>query len=113
MKRVDKPWGYEILVAHNQYYALKDIWIEVGTRTSLQSHARKTETILVLSGKISLERQEPGGSPEVATYSSGQVYNIAPGVVHRVTALEDTRLIEVSTPELDDVVRHEDDFGRR
>lgn len=112
MNRIDKPWGHEILVAHNEHYALKDIWIKAGTRTSLQSHTRKTETVLILSGKLSLEHQVQGAPLEVIIYGAGETYDIEPGVKHRATALQDTRLIEVSTPDLDDLIRYEDDFGR-
>ena len=112
MKRTDKPWGYELLIACNEHYALKDIWMVKGTRSSLQSHQRKTETIFVVSGVISLEKQAVGGAVEVATYSAGQAYDVLPGTLHRVTVVEDARLIEASTPELDDIIRHADDFGR-
>lgn len=112
MKRIDKPWGYELLIACNEHYALKDIWMTRGTRSSLQSHERKVETIFVLSGLISLEKQTPGGPVEVATYGAGEAYDVPAGVIHRVTVIEDARLIEASTPELDDIIRHADDFGR-
>lgn len=107
-----KPWGHEVLIACNDRYALKDIHMVKGTRSSLQSHVRKMETIYVISGKISLERQDPGQEPRTLVYEAGQSYDIPPGTIHRVTVLEDARLIEASTPELDDVIRHADDFGR-
>lgn len=112
MRRIDKPWGYELLISHNDHYALKDIWMTAGTRSSLQSHERKVETIFVLSGRISLERQAPGEAMETRLYGPGEAYDVAPGVIHRVTVIEDARLIEASTPELDDIIRHADDFGR-
>jgi len=112
MKRIDKPWGYELLITCNEHYALKDIWMKKGTRSSLQSHQRKIETILVVSGVVSLEKQVPGGPLEIFTYGPGDAYDIPANVRHRVTVIEDARLIEASTPELDDIVRHADDFGR-
>lgn len=114
MKKVtEKPWGREILVAHNDKYALKDIQMVAGTRSSLQSHDRKMETIVVISGKIELEEQKPGEEMTVRTYQAGESYDISPGTIHRVTVIENARLIEASTPELDDVIRHQDDYGRK
>lgn len=112
MKKTEKPWGHELLIACNDRYALKEICMLAGTRSSLQSHERKMETIFVLSGRISLERQVPGGELTVEVFGAGQAYDVEPGTIHRVTVLEDARLIEASTPELDDVIRHADDFGR-
>ncbi|MBF0372117.1 MAG: cupin domain-containing protein [Alphaproteobacteria bacterium] len=107
-----KPWGKEILVAHTDRYALKDIHMVAGTRSSLQSHARKLETILVIQGRISLERGPAVGELETVIYGPGESYTLRPGVIHRVTVIEDARLVEASTPELDDVIRHADDYGR-
>jgi mannose-6-phosphate isomerase len=112
MKIIEKPWGREVLVACNDRYALKDIHMIAGTRSSLQSHRRKVETIFVISGRVSVERAAPGEPPMVETFGPGEAYDVAPGTIHRVTVLEDARLIEASTPELDDLIRHEDDFGR-
>jgi mannose-6-phosphate isomerase-like protein (cupin superfamily) len=112
VKRTDKPWGYELLITVNRYYALKEIHMVAGTRSSLQSHRVKHETIHVLSGRIALERRRPGEATENLTFCAGESYDIEPDTIHRVTVLEDARLIEASTPELDDVVRHADDFGR-
>jgi len=108
-----KPWGKEILVVVNEKYALKDITINKDTRSSLQSHVQKLETIYVIEGKILLEKVIPTGQRTVQEYGVGGVYTLLPGTLHRVTALENARLIEVSTPELSDLVRHEDDFGRK
>ncbi|WOJ89510.1 hypothetical protein RZS28_17215 [Methylocapsa polymorpha] len=112
MKIIEKPWGKEVLVACNDRYALKDIYMIKGTRSSLQSHQRKLETIFVLSGVLSLERQVPGEEATVDVFTAGQSYDIEPGTIHRVTVIEDARLIEASTPELDDVTRHADDYDR-
>lgn len=112
MKVTEKPWGREILVACNSHYALKDIHMTAGTRSSLQSHRHKTETILVISGRVSVERTVPGQAGTTELFGPGEAYDVTPGTIHRVTVLEDARLIEASTPELDDLIRHEDDFGR-
>lgn len=109
MSLTEKPWGHERLIVVNERYALKDIFIRQGTRSSLQKHNHKLETIYVLSGLIDTEIGDPLVSRR---YGPGESYSVTPGTVHRVTALEDTRLIEASTPELDDVVRLTDDYGR-
>jgi mannose-6-phosphate isomerase len=110
--RTDKPWGHEILIAVNDHYAMKDIFLREGTRSSLQSHLRKTESILVIAGALRLELEDDSGMLTVREVTAGDAYDVLPGRRHRVTALVDTRVIEVSTPELDDVVRHQDDYGR-
>lgn len=112
MTKTVKPWGYELLVTANERYALKDIFIKAGTRSSLQYHERKLETILLLSGRLTLESGNGAEPYTQRDYGAGESYTVAPGMHHRVTALEDTRLIEVSTPELDDVIRVQDDYGR-
>jgi mannose-6-phosphate isomerase-like protein (cupin superfamily) len=110
--KTEKPWGYELLIVANERYALKDIFIKAGTRSSLQYHTKKLETILLLSGRLTLEWGPGVGAYEQKDYAAGESYSVPPGTHHRVTALEDTRLIEVSTPDLDDVVRVQDDYGR-
>lgn len=110
--KTEKPWGYENLIAKNEHYALKEIVLLAGFRSSLQSHLRKTETVFVVSGQVTLERRTPGGEAVFETFRAGQSYDVQPGTIHRVRALRRARLIEASTPELDDVIRHEDDFGR-
>jgi mannose-6-phosphate isomerase len=112
MKEVLKPWGKELIIEHTHKYALKDIFLKKSTRSSLQSHLYKLETILIIKGSISLETWDPAGILQNEVYNEGEAYTIPVGIKHRVTALEDCRLIEVSTPELDDVIRHQDDFGR-
>lgn len=107
-----KPWGKEILVAHTARYALKDIHMLAGTRSSLQHHAEKLETILVLAGQIAVEQGATVQTLATKIFGPGESYTVSPGIIHRVTVLEDARLIEASTPELDDVVRHADDYGR-
>lgn len=108
----EKPWGHERLVTVNERYALKDITMRAGTRCSLQVHHRKLETILVLSGVILVELGPPDGPRPSQTYRAGKSYTVTPGTAHRITVTQNARLIEVSTPELDDLQRLDDDYGR-
>ena len=108
----EKPWGKEILIEKTAAYALKEIWMVKGTRCSLQSHVKKLETLYVLSGEIELETVDAKGQSSFENFKPNQAYTIPPGCKHRVKVIEDCRLIEVSTPELDDVIRHQDDYNR-
>jgi mannose-6-phosphate isomerase-like protein (cupin superfamily) len=112
MKVVEKPWGREIWVAHTDKYAFKIIEIKKGTRSSLQYHVRKHEHLYVDHGLLQLEWENDRGQMETLTLHPGDVVENKPGRKHRAMALEDTRLLEVSTPELDDVVRVQDDYNR-
>ncbi len=112
MKIVEKPWGREIWVAHTDKYAFKIIEIRKGTRSSLQYHVRKHEHLYVDAGLLQVEWENDRGEMELRTLRPGEVIENAPGRKHRAIALEDVRLLEVSTPELDDVVRVEDDYHR-
>jgi len=107
-----KPWGKEILCGKTDRYALKDIHVKAGSRTSLQSHVYKQESILVISGRISVESGPGVNDLTTTVYGPGEGYTLHPGTIHRVTALDDARYVEASTPELDDVIRYADDFGR-
>ena len=111
VKIVEKPWGREIWIAHTEQYALKIIEFKKGSRSSLQYHNFKSEHIYVDSGVLKAE-EEINGALQVFTYTAGDVIANPPGKKHRIEAVEDVRLIEVSTPELDDVIRVEDDYGR-
>ena len=106
-KIVDKPWGREIWYAHNERYAGKVLEVTRGHLLSLQKHRVKHETLYLLSGEIRLTLDD-----DVVSWLPGMAVEIAPGTVHRMEALEDSVLLEVSTPELDDVVRLEDRYGR-
>ena len=112
MKTVEKPWGREIWVAHTDKYALKIIEFKKGSRSSLQYHKIKHEHLYVDSGLVELEWENDDGEMEVLQLKTGDVIEVKTGRKHRVTAVEDVRFIEVSTPELDDVVRVEDDYNR-
>ena len=109
--RVDKPWGYELHWAKTDRYVGKIIHIAKGHALSLQYHNRKDETILLWSGRLLFEIQQDGHLVQHEV-SPGERFHVTPGTVHRMTALEDCDVIEVSTPELDDVVRLEDRYGR-
>ncbi len=112
MKIVEKPWGREVWVAHTDRYALKIIEIKQGNRSSLQLHRVKHEHLYVDRGTFRIEHEDAEGTMQVATLGPGEVIEIRPGTRHRAEAVTDVRLIEVSTPELDDVVRLADDYGR-
>ena len=111
-ERVEKPWGYELIWAKTERYVGKVLHIDAGHALSLQYHRVKEETLRVSSGRMKLEVEEPGGPRREIEMKPGDTQHIAPGVIHRMTALETTEVIEVSTPELDDVVRLEDRYGR-
>ena len=112
-RRVEKPWGHELIWAHTDRYVGKKIVIKPGHKLSLQYHREKDESILVLSGTLRLHYGETEDSVEAKDLSPGEYANIATGAVHRFEATtERVELIEVSTPELDDVVRLKDDYQR-
>ncbi len=111
-RRVDKPWGCEIIWAENDRYAGKIIVIDAGRRLSLQLHHRKDESILVLAGRMLLHLEDESGAMMAIELGPGGHGRVRTGRRHRFEALEPTALIEVSSPELDDVVRLEDDHGR-
>jgi mannose-6-phosphate isomerase-like protein (cupin superfamily) len=112
VERIEKPWGYEIVFAHSERYAGKVIFVRAGEQLSLQFHRTKDETVYVQSGRIELEIGDPGGSLDTEVVGPGHAFRLRPGVVHRWRALEDAVVLEASTPELDDVVRLEDRYGR-
>jgi mannose-6-phosphate isomerase len=109
---VDKPWGGELWFAHTDRYAGKLLHVKAGERLSVQYHATKDETSYLLSGRIVLRRGPSPDSLVETELEPGGVWRNEPGSVHSVEALEDSTIVEVSTPELDDVVRLRDDYGR-
>ena len=112
-RRVDKPWGYELIWAVTDIYVGKVLFVKAGESLSLQYHEMKDESWLIQSGRAKIELGAVGGerlSEEVV--GSGAAFHYTPGTVHRITALEDTTILEVSTPHLDDVVRLADSYGR-
>jgi mannose-6-phosphate isomerase len=113
VRRVDKPWGHELIWALTDVYCGKVLFVAAGHSLSLQFHREKDESWLVQSGLCQIELGETGQavlSEEVV--GPGTAFRYPPGTVHRITALEDTTILEVSTPHLDDVVRLEDRYGR-
>lgn len=112
MTKVDKPWGYELIWAKTAKYVGKVLHINKGHKLSLQHHLIKDETIYLQSGKIEFQYENNSGKLESHILNVGQSFHIQPLRKHRMIALEDTDIFEVSTPELDDVVRFEDAYGR-
>jgi mannose-6-phosphate isomerase len=110
-RKIDKPWGYELLFALTTQYAGKLLFVKKGHRLSLQYHQKKDETMYMHQGKARLEIEE-GGKMVSRTFEPGQSVRVPPGTRHRLEAIEDSTFFEVSTTELDDVVRLEDDYGR-
>jgi quercetin dioxygenase-like cupin family protein len=109
--RVDKPWGYELHWAKTERYVGKLIHITKGHALSLQYHNKKDETIFLFAGKLLYEYQEDGTMVKREMLPGDRIH-VPPPTVHRMTAIEDCDVFEVSTPELDDVVRLEDRYGR-
>ncbi|MFL5731555.1 MAG: cupin domain-containing protein [Chloroflexia bacterium] len=107
-KVVDKPWGREIWYAETDHYAGKVLEVTAGKRLSLQKHEIKEETLYLLSGKVKLTYGD-----QTYTWEPGHFIHIPPNTVHRFEALEDSVLLEVSTPHLTDVIRLEDDYERK
>jgi quercetin dioxygenase-like cupin family protein len=110
--RVDKPWGYELRWAVTERYAGKLIHIDEGHRLSLQYHVQKDEAIHVIFGVMDLQLESNSGELETHRLTAGMSAHIRPGRKHRFIAVENTDLFEVSSPEIDDVVRIEDRYGR-
>ena len=111
VRRVEKPWGYEVHWARTDRYVGKILHITAGHALSLQYHNVKDETIYVHSGRL-LYEIEVDGVLTKREMGPGDSIHVTPKTVHRMTAIEDTDVLEASTPELDDVVRLEDRYGR-
>ena len=112
IRRVEKPWGHELVWTETDRYAGKVLVIEAGRRLSLQYHRLKVESILVLSGRLRLHLEGDDGVIRVEELGPGAARLVPVGRTHRFEAIDRVELFEISTPELDDVVRVEDDFGR-
>jgi mannose-6-phosphate isomerase-like protein (cupin superfamily) len=113
-RKVEKPWGYELIWAEADAYVGKVLFVKAGESLSLQFHRDKDESWLVQSGRARLELGSAGDAIlNEEVIAPGAAFRFRPGTVHRITAIEDTTIIEVSTPELDDVVRLEDRYGRK
>jgi mannose-6-phosphate isomerase len=113
LEKVDKPWGHELIFAVTRSYAGKLLVVNAGESLSLQFHKVKDEAWYVLEGRAELELGAAGeGALNTEVVAAGASFHFPPGTVHRLRAIEDTTILEVSTPELDDVVRLEDRYGR-
>ena len=113
VRRVDKPWGYELIWALSDDYCGKVLFVRAGHSLSLQFHRVKDESWYVHEGRAELELGSPGDAAlESEIVAPGHAFRFRPGTVHRLRAVEDTLILEVSTPHLDDIVRLEDHYGR-
>ena len=110
--RVDKPWGYELRWAITDRYLGKVLHLNKGEALSLQYHEQKDECQYVIKGSLDIELGDAGGELTIRRMSPGDTLHITPGTRHRLTAIEDTDIFEVSTAEIDDVIRLEDRYGR-
>jgi mannose-6-phosphate isomerase len=111
MKKIDKPWGFELIWAHTDKYVGKILFIKAGEALSLQYHRLKDETIYLFSGEMDLLLEEEGELKKHRIHP-GDVFRIMPHIKHRMIAIKDSEVLEASTPELDDVVRLEDRYKR-
>ncbi len=112
-RRVEKPWGWELIWAQTEQYVGKVLFVKAGESLSLQFHRTKDESWYVQSGRAKLELGDTGEAVlQEEVISAPAFFHFVPGTVHRVTAIEDTTIVEVSTAELDDIVRLEDRYGR-
>ena len=111
-RRVEKPWGHETIWAHTDRYVGKVLHIKAGHALSLQYHERKDETIHLLRGELRFFAGASVESLEEIPLREGDSYHVTPGTVHRMEAVTDVDILEASTPDLDDVVRLQDRYGR-
>lgn len=112
IKKVDKPWGYELWWAVTDKYVGKILSIDKGHTLSLQYHEIKDETLYVQEGELILELHSGNGEIEFLNILPGHSIRIKPNTKHRLKALKDSKIFEVSTPEVEDVIRLKDDYGR-
>ena len=117
VKHVPKPWGHETIWAHTERYVGKILHVKAGQALSVQYHERKDETVYLLSGEMRYWVKPDGvdgpGALEDMRLGQGDAFRITPGTVHYIEAITDCDVLEASTPELDDVVRLEDRYGRQ
>lgn len=111
-RRIEKPWGYELIWAHTDEYVGKVLVVLEGEALSLQFHEEKDETLHLVSGNLKLEVGPGVDALRECPLAPGQSIRIVPGMLHRMEAVTDCRILEVSTPQLDDVVRIRDRYGR-
>ena len=111
-REIPKPWGSELWFAHTDRYAGKILRVRAGCRLSVQYHEAKDETSYVLSGRVIVSRGDSAETMAAEEFGPGDSWRTSPPVVHTLEAVEDAEIIEVSTPQLEDVVRLEDRYGR-
>ena len=112
-KRVEKPWGWELWWAHTDHYVAKMLFIREGQQLSLQYHEVKDEVVYVQEGRMALLVDEKDGEGlRRLEMGPGDGFHIRPGTIHRMIAITDVMVLEASTPEVEDVVRLEDAYGR-
>lgn len=112
MNKIEKPWGYEILIEHNDRYVMKELKMNKGHKCSIQYHEKKKETVYVLSGKLKVYIGDKLDRLEEIIMKPHDTLTLEPFKIHRMEAVEDSIYLEASTPELDDVVRLKDEYGR-
>ena len=112
VERVEKPWGHELIWANTDKYVGKILHVKAGHALSLQYHERKDETIHLLTGEMRFWAGPLNGELKEVTMRAGDSYRVQPFTVHRMEAVTDVDILEASTPDLKDVVRLEDRYGR-
>jgi len=112
MKRIDKPWGYELLIEKNDRYVMKELGMNKGHKCSIQYHEKKKETVYVLSGILKVYLGDDIESLDEIIMRPHDSLTLEPFKIHRMEAVEDAVYLEASTPELDDVIRLQDEYGR-
>lgn len=112
VERIEKPWGYEIVWAKTSDYVAKLLFVRAGESLSLQFHKIKEETLFLESGECRLEAGTSESTLKPVPFQPGAAFHIPPKLLHRITAIKDCRIFEVSTPHLQDVVRLQDRYGR-
>ena len=112
MKIIEKPWGKEEVIEINEHYMVKKLTMWKGHRCSLQYHNQKKETIYVLSGQLKIHSGPSENEPTVKIYGPNDTITILPGTIHRMEGVEDCVYLEASTPQMEDVVRIQDDYNR-
>jgi mannose-6-phosphate isomerase-like protein (cupin superfamily) len=112
MKIIDKPWGKEELLEINDHYMVKKLTMRKGHRCSLQYHNQKKETIYVLSGQLKIYSGPSENKLKEKIYGPNDTITLLPGTIHRMEGVEDCVYLEASTPQIEDVVRIQDDYNR-
>ena len=112
MKIIDKPWGKEELLEINDHYMVKKLTMRKGHRCSLQYHKQKKETIYVLSGQLKIYSGPSENKLKEKIYGPNDTITLLPGTIHRMEGVEDCVYLEASTPQIEDVVRIQDDYNR-